>query len=433
MASVETLGALERRLNASIPQQQIRSEIEARLKRLGKTAKASGFRQGKVPLKIVEQQHGAQVHQEVLGNALQSSFAEAMLANSLKVAGYPKYEITTTDPAAAQIEYSATFEVYPEVILGDIALESVECATYTLSEDDVDNAIAKLLKQHLIFEPCDRAAQKGDQVRIDFNSKLDGKVFEGGEVKDFKMVLGGRRMFLEFEDAITGMKAGEIKSFDKTFPKDYHGKNVAGKQVTFTIKLHVVEASHPPQLDDEFAKSLGIKDGNVENLKIEIRTNLAREAERRLKLRNKDNAMTVLLKIGQLDVPKVLLEAEMKMLSQQALREMKERGVNMPGMSVPPERFTEQAQKRVKLGLILSALIEQHNWQAKPEQVKALVQEYAHGYEHPEEVVAWHYSDPSRLRDVENLVLEDNAVAWVMGAAKVTGKALAFNEFMENK
>ncbi len=430
MASVETLGALERRINASIPQQQIRSEVETRLRRLGQTAKAPGFRPGKVPLKIVEQQHGAQVHQEVLGDALQRSFAEAVLVNSLKVAGYPKYEITTADPAAAQIEYSATFEVYPEVILGDIALESVECATYTVSEDDVDNTIATLRKKHLIFEPCDRAAQTGDQVRIDFTGKLDGKVFEGGEVKDFKVVLGGRRLLLDFEETIIGMKAGEIKSFDMTFPKDYHGKNVAGKEVTFTINLHMVEAPHSPQLDDEFAKSLGIKDGNVEKLKAEIRTNLAREAERLLKLRNKDNVMAVLLKISQLDVPKVLLEAEVKILSQQALREMKERGLNMPGMSIPPERFTEQATKRVQLGLILAALIKQYNWQATPEQVKALVQEYAYGYEHPEEVVAWHYSDPSRLRDVENLVQEDNVVAWVMDTAKVTGKALEFNELM---
>ncbi len=430
MASVETLGALDRRLNASIPQQQIRSEMEAGLKRLGKTAKASGFRPGKVPLRILEQQHGAQVYQEVLGDALQRSFAEAMRANSLKVAGYPKYEITTADPAAAQIEYSATFEVYPKVILGDIALESVECATYTVSEDDVDSTIATLQKKHLIFEPCDRAAQTGDQVRIDFTGKLDGKVFEGGEIKDFKVVLGGRRLLLGFEETIIGMKAGEIKSFDMTFPENYHGKNVAGKEVTFTISLHMVEASHPPQLDDEFAKSLGIKDGNVAKLKTEIRTNLAREAERLLKLRNKDNAMAVLLKIGQFDVPKVLLEAEVQNLMQQALREMKERGMNMPGMSIPPERFTEQAQKRVKLGLILSALIEQHNWQATPEQVKALVQEYAYGYEYPEEVVAWHYSDPSRLREVENLAQEDNVVAWVMGAAKVTGKALEFNDLM---
>ncbi len=433
MASVETLGALERRLNAFIPQQQIRSEIEVRLKHLGKTAKAPGFRQGKVPLKIVEQQHGAHVHQEVLGDALQSSFAEAVLANSLKVVGYPKYEIKTADPAAAQIEYSATFEVYPEVILGDIALESVERATYTLSEADVDSTIATLREKHLIFEPCDRAAQKGDQVRIDFTGQLDGKVFEGGEVKDFKVVLGGRRMLLDFENTIIGMKAGEIKSFDMTFPEDYYGKNVAGKEVTFTINLHMVEAPHQPQLDDEFAKSLGIKDGNVEKLKTEIRTNLAREAARLLKLRNKDNAMAVLLKIGQLDVPKVLLQAEVQSLTQQALREMKERGMNMPGMSIPPERFTEQAQKRVKLGLILSALIEQHNWQAKPEQVKALVQEYAYGFEYPEEVVAWHYSDPSRLREVESMAQEDNVVAWVMGAAKVTGKALEFNELMENK
>ena len=283
MASVETLGALERRLNVSIPQQQLRGEVEARLKRLGRTAKIHGFRPGKVPLKILEQQYGAQVHQEVLGDALQRSFAEAAQANSLKVAGYPNFEIKTADPAAERIEYSATFEVYPEVVLGDISAESVERATYTLGDADIDNTIATLRKQRAVFEPAGRAAQNEDQVRIDFTGKLGGEVFEGGEAKDFAVVLGLGRMLPDFESAIIGMKAGETRSFDMTFPADYHGKNVAGKRVTFAITLHAVEAPRLPELNAEFAKSIGMKDGDVDKLKAEIRGNLEREIERRLK------------------------------------------------------------------------------------------------------------------------------------------------------
>lgn len=432
MSSVETLGALERRLNASIPQQQLRGEVEARLKRLGRTAKVHGFRPGKVPLKVLEQQYGAQVHQEALGDALQRSFAEAAQANSLKVAGNPDFEIKTTDLSAEQIEYSATFEVYPEVVLGNIAKENVERATYTLGDADVDQTIATLRKQRAVFEACNRAAQNEDQVRIDFSGMLDGEAFEGGEAKNFAVVLGLGRMLPDFEQAIVGMTAGQTKSFDMTFPEDYHGKNVAGKKVTFTITVHAVEAPRLPQLDAEFAKSLGVKDGDVNKLKAEIRDNLAREVERRLKVRNKDSAMDALLRIGQLDVPKALLDFEARNIMQQTMRDMKERGAKIPqGMSLPPELFAERAQRRVKLGLILAELVKQHNLQAKPEQIKALIKEYAQGFDHPDDVIKWHYSDPSRLSAVENLVLEDNVVAWVLGSAKVTDKAMEFNELME--
>lgn len=433
MSSVENLGALERRLNAIIPQQLIRGEIEARLKRLGRTAKVHGFRPGKVPIKILEQQYGAQVHEEVLGEALQRSFAEAAQANSLKVAGYPSFEVKPVDPAAAQVEYSATFEVYPEIILGDISAEKMERATYTLSDADIDNTITTLRKQRTVFEATDRAAQNEDQVRIDFSGKLNGVAFDGGEAKDYSVVLGVGRMLPDFENAIVGMKAGASKSFDMTFPADYHGKDVAGKQVTFTITLHAVEAPRLPQLDADFVKALGIEDGDVNKLKAEIRANLARETERRLKGLNKNHAMDVLLKVCQLEVPKALLDAEVQNLIQQAMNDMQERGVKIPqGMSLPPDLFTERAQKRVKLGLILAELVKKHGLIAKPEQVKALVQDYAQSFEHPAEVVKWHYSDPSRLQEVENMVLEDNVVAWVMGVATVTDKAVGFNELMEN-
>ncbi len=432
MSSIETLGALERRLNAAIPQHQLRGEVEARLKHLGRTAKVHGFRPGKVPLKVLQQQYGAQVQQEVLGDALRRSFAEAAQANSLKVAGNPDFEIKTADFSAEQIEYSATFEVYPEVILGNIAKESVERATYVLSDADVDRTIATLRKQRAVFEVCHRAAQNEDQIRIDFSGTLNGEVFEGGEARDFAVVLGLGRMLPDFENAIIGMTAGQTKSFDMTFPEDYHGKDVAGKKVTFTITVHAVEAPQLPQLDGEFAKSLGIKDGDVNKLKAEIRRNLTREIERRLKVRNKDSAMEALLKTSRLDVPKALLDFESRNIMQQTMRDMKERGVKIPqGMSLPSDMFAERAQKRVKLSLIVAELANQHNLKGKPEQVKALLKEYAQGFDHPEEVIKWHYSDPSRLQTVENLVLEDNVVDWVLGTAQVTDKAMEFNELME--
>ena len=433
MSSVETLGGLQRRLNVSIPQPQLRGEVESRLKRLGRTAKVHGFRPGKVPFKIIEQQYGPQVHQEVLGESLQRSFAQAAQENKLQVAGYPHFEIKTQDFNAPQIEYSATFEVYPEVVVNDIAAESVERVTFTLTDADVENTVSTLRKQRAVFEPVTRAAQNEDQVRIDFSGKLDGVVFDGGEAKNFTLVLGAGRMLPDFEKGLMGMKAGEIKSFDMTFPADYHGKEVAGKQVTFTITAHSVEAARLPEIDAEFAKSLGVVDGDVAKLKAEIRENLDREAQRRVKLRNKDSAMEVLLKVGQLEIPKALLDAEAQNLMQQTMRDMEARGVKIPkGMPLPANLFEERATKRVKLGLILASLVTKHDLQAKPEQVKALVQEHAQSYEHPEEVVRWYSTDPSRLREVENLVLEENVVAWVYAGSKVIDKAVALNELMEN-
>ena len=434
MVNVENLGVLARRLNASIPQQQLLGEVEARLKRLGRTAKVHGFRPGKAPLKVLEQQYGAQVHQEVLGDALQRSFIDAAQANSLKVAGNPNFEIKSADFSAEQIEYSATFEVYPEVILGDLSAETVERVVYSLSEEDVDSTIATLRKQRTVFEAAKRAAQNEDQVIVDFSGELNGKPFEGGEAKGFSVVLGSGRMLPDFEKAIIGMQAGETKIYDMNFPADYHGKEVAGKKVTFTVTLHSVEAPRLPEVDADFAKSLGIKDGDVSKLKEEIRGNLARETQRRLKLRNKDQAMNALLKVSQLDVPKALLDLETRNIIKQTMREMEERGTPIPqGMTLPPELFTERAQRRVKLGLILAELVKQQNLKANPEQVKSLVQDYAQSFDHPEDVVRWHYAEPSRLQPVENLVLEDNAVAWVMQTAKVTDRTIKLAELMENE
>jgi len=432
MSSVETVSALERRLNASIPQQAIVGQVAARLKKIGRTAKIAGFRPGKIPNKILEQYYGAQAHQEALGEALQRSFEEAAQTNKLKVAGYPEFDVKTADLKAEHIEYSATFEVYPEVVLGDLTGESVERTTYELSAADVENTVATLRKQRSVFVVVDRAAQSEDKVVVDFVGKLDGVVFQGGEAKDYPVQLGVGRMLPEFEAAIIGMKVAETKSFDMTFPADYHGKDVAGKQVTFTITLNKVEAPQLPELDAEFAKSVGIADGDVTKLNAEIKINLQREMERRLKVRNKDVAMDALLKVTQFDVPKALVDWESQSLMQQTLRDMEQRGMKAGGMKLPLELFKEQATKRVKLGLILAEVVQKHALQAKPEQVKALIQDYAQSFDEPEQVVRWYAADAKRMQEVENLALEENVVAWVMSQAKVADKAAVFSELMGN-
>lgn len=430
MSSVETVSALERRLNASIPQQAIKTQVAERLKHIGRTAKLPGFRPGKIPAKVLEQHYGAQARQEALGDALQQSFAEAADSNKLKVAGFPQFEVKTTDLHADAIEYSATFEVYPEVVLGDISGETVERATYEVGQADVDNTIATLRKQRATYVKVDRAAQADDNVRIDFEGKLNGEVFQGGAAKDYPFVLGQGRMLPEFEAAITGMKAGETKSFDMTFPENYHGKDVAGKQVTFTITLNSVEEPKLPEVDADFVRSIGIEDGDVSKLESEILSNLKREVERRLGARNKDAAMDALLKVAQFELPKALIAWESQNLMQQAMQDMEARG--MKGMRLPQELFAERAARRVKLGLILADLVEKQDLKAKAEQVRKLVEDYAQSYDQPEEVVKWYYADPTRLQEVENLALEENVVAWVMGQAKVQDKAIAFNELMGN-
>jgi trigger factor len=432
MPSVETVSALERRLNATIPQQAIRGQVAARLKHIGRTAKIAGFRPGKIPGKILEQHYGTEARQEALGEALQKSFFEAVQAQALKGAGEPEFTVKTNDWNAEEIEYSATFEVYPDVVLGDVAGESVVRSTFELSQADVDNTIATLRKQRASYAAVKRAAQNDDKVVIDFTGTLDGVVFEGGEARDYPVTLGSGRMLPEFESAIVGMKVGETKSFDMTFPENYHGKDVAGKQVTFTITLNSVEGPVLPEVDAEFAKSVGIADGDVTRLEDEIRSNLLREVTRRLKGRNKDAAMDALLKVAQFDLPRALVEWEMHRLMQQTAQEMEQRGMAMKGMQLPPELFRERAEKRVKLGLILADLVEKFELKAQPEKVRALVEDYAQSFEHPDEVVRWHYADPARYQEIENLVLEENVVDWVLARVKLTEQALAFAELMGN-
>jgi trigger factor len=433
-ANLETLGQLERRLSIAVPMAEIDSEVDSRLKRLSRTVKMHGFRPGKVPLKVVAQQYGGQVRQEVLGDALQKSFGEAVRQQNIKVAGYPRFEAKPPSDGASDFEYSATFEVYPEVVLGDISGRVLARPVLEVSEAEVDRTLEIMRKQRASYAPVERAAASGDRVTIDYRGTMDGKEFDGGVAKDYAVVIGEGRMLPDFEKQLAGMKAAESKTFELRFPDDYHGKEVAGKTAQFEITVSQVAEPVLPQVDAEFAKTLGVADGDLGKMRSEIRGNLEREVKTRLKNRIKDQVMQALLDTTGIEVPKALVEMEIQRMQTMARQDLVARGIPVKDDTpLPPGMFEKQAQRRVNLGLILAEVVRINSLQAKPEQVGAVVEEQAQSYEHPAEVVKWFYQSPERLRDIESMVLEDNVVAWAMATARVEDKAVSFDELMENK
>jgi len=430
-ANLETLSALERRLSVSLPATDIDHEVESRLKRLSRTVKMHGFRPGKVPLKVVEQHYGPQVRQEVLGDVMQKSFGEAVRQQNLKVAGYPRFELTPRTDGAMEIQYRATFEIFPEVTVGDITGAAIERPALEIDEAEVDKTVEIMRKQRARYEPVERAAQIGDRVMIDFRGTLDGADFPGSTGSGQQTVLGEGRLLPDFEGGVTGMKPGETKAFDVNFPADYHGREVAGKTARFEVTLGQVAAPRLPEVDAAFAKSLGVADGDLTRMRAEIRANLEREVKAKLRSRLRDQVMQALLDATRLEAPRSLVQLEIERLQAGARQELAARGVKVtPETPLPTDLFEQQARRRVSLGLILGELVKQHSLFAKPEQVRKHVDEQAESYERPEEVVKWLYAAPERLRDIESAVLEDNVVAWALGVAKVTDRKLDFDDLM---
>lgn len=432
-ANLETLGSLQRKLNITVPMVDIDVEVESRLKRLTRTVKISGFRPGKVPLKVVVQQFGPQVRQEVLGDTLQKSFGDAVTQQNLRVAGYPKFDAAPPVDGASEFSYSATFEVYPEVVPGDLSKASVARATLEISEAEIDKTLDIMRKQRVSYDAVDRAAENGDRVTMDYVGTIDGVEFPGGKAEDQSVVLGEGRFLPEFEKSLPGMKAGESKKFDLKFPDDYAGKDVAGKSAVFEVKVKAVAAPKLPAIDAEFAKSLGVEDGDIAKMRAEVRGNLEREVKARLKAKTKERVMDALLEVTKLEVPKALVEMEIERLQQMARQDLAARGIPVnDNIPLPADIFEKQAQRRVSLGLILGEVVRGQNLQAKPEQVRAAVEEQAQSYEHPEEVVKWFYQSQDRLREIEAVVLEENVVTWALATAKVQDEAVSFDELMGN-
>ena len=428
--SLETLGQLERRLTMAVPVEVIEKQVDERLKKLARTVRMSGFRPGKVPMKIVAQQYGPQVRSEVIGDAVQKAFSDAVREQNLRVAGYPRIEPKSGEADSKSIEFSATFEVYPEVSIGDIGAARIERPTLVVGDAEVDKTLQILRKQRQHFHAADRPAVADDRVTLDFSGKVDGVEFAGGKANDFVFVLGEKQMLPEFEANTLGLAKGQGKSFDLVFPADYHGKDVAGKTASFDISVKLVEEPHPPEVDAEFAKSLGVEDGNLAKMRVEIKANIEREVKKRVQGEIKNKAMQALLDATKIDLPKSLIDMEMQRLVQSARADLEARGMKMEQLPINPEMFEKQAQRRVSLGLIIAELVKKHALAAKPEQVRSLVDEQAESYEQPDEVVKWFYSQPQRLSEMESLALEENVVAWVLGNAKVEDMAVNFDEFM---
>lgn len=430
-ANLETLSGLERRLSVAVPLAEIETEVQSRLKHIGRTAKMPGFRPGKVPFKVVQQQYGAQVRQEVLGAAIERSFGDAVRQQNLRVAGYPKFDPATPVDGAAEFQYSATFEVYPDVQVGDIAGKPIDRVNLTVGDAEVDKTLEIMRKQRVTYAKADRAAAQGDRVQMNYVGTIGGVAFEGGKAENQSVVLGEGRLLPDFEKNLAGMKAGDSKGFDLKFPEDYHGKEVAGKDAHFEVTVSEVAAPQLPALDAEFAKSLGVADGDVAKMRAEIKGNLEREVKIRLKAKIKDQVMQALLDSTPIVAPKSLVEMEVQSLQGQARDNLAARGIPVKDdMPLPADMFEAQAQRRVSLGLILGEVVRIHSLHAKPEQVRAAVELQAQSYEHPQEVVKWFYQQPERLRDIESVVLEENVVEWALGVAKTQDKAITFDELM---
>jgi trigger factor len=429
-SNIEDLGALERRLSVSIPQEKIETEVENRLKKLAQTARIHGFRPGKVPLKIVTQQYGPQVRQEVLGDVLKKNFSEAVREQNLRVAGYPRFEPKQAEGKTSDFEFSATFEVYPEVVLRDLAHVRIEKPVVKVAQSDVDHTVETLRRQRVQYEPVERPALAGDRINIDYHGLVDGTEFAGGKAENFTLVLGEGRLLKDFETPLVGMSAGQSKTFEVAFPEDYHGKEVAGKTVVFEVRLNGVESSRLPDVDEEFTRSLGVADGDMRKMRREIEANLEREVSQRVKMKTKEQVMQALLDSTEILAPKALVEMEAERLMQDARKDLASRGMSAKNMALPPELFQERARRRVSLGLILGELVKVHGLYPKPEQVRAVVEDLSQSYENPSEVVKWHYAEPDRLQDVESAVLEDNVVAWVLDLVAVEDRPMTVDELM---
>jgi trigger factor len=429
---VETLEKLQRRITLTLPVTSISGEVETRLKKLARTVKADGFRPGKVPMSVVAQRYGYSVQYEVMNDKVGEAFNSAANEAKLRVAGMPK--ITQKDESAeGQMAFDATFEVYPEVKIGDLSAVSVERVSTEVTEAAIDKTVDILRKQRRTFQqrPSSEGAAETDRVTIDFEGKIDGEPFAGGKADAFQFIVGEGQMLPQFDQGVRGMKAGDNKTFPVAFPADYQGQDVAGKEADFLVTMKKIEAQQLPEVNEAFVKTLGIKDATVDALRADVKKNLEREVKFRVLSRNKAAVMDALVGAAELDVPTALVEGETERMIEGARADLKQRGVkDAEKAPIPPELFKDQAERRVRLGLVVAELVRTNNLQAKPEQLQAHIEEMSQSYEKPAEVMRWYLSDRQRMAEVEAIVIESNVTQHVLGKAKVSDKVLPFDDLM---
>ncbi|MBF5038743.1 MULTISPECIES: trigger factor [unclassified Methylophilus] len=428
--SVETVSNLERRMTIKVPLAPLEGQIRQRLQQISRTAKFAGFRPGKAPMGLVNQHYGNQVRDEVYSKAVETSFGEAVEQNQLRVAGFPNIEHIPFKDAAEEFEYIATFEIFPEVKLGDLSKVKIERPALELTDADVEKTLDVLVKQRVSYEPVKRMSKKGDRINITLTASIDGEQVESTGDRGIDLVIGEPGRVKEFDDALIGGKAGTEKTFEITYPEDHNPAQLAGKTVSYAVKFVSVSQPVYPEVDAEFAKSLGVEDGNIDTMKAEIKQSLEQEVDKRIKARVKESVFQALVDESSFELPKAVIAAETNRLMQVAAQNLRQRGVDPAQVPMEPSVFETQAQRNAKLRLVLTELVNTNNLQANADQVRAMVDTFAQSFEKPEELVNWYYADVKRLDEPAALATEENVVAWVLEKAKVTNKKIKFDELM---
>jgi len=424
---IERIGTLERRLDLSVPKAEIAAEVALRLERLARQTSMPGFRRGKVPVKMVAQAHGAQVRAEVLSDKVGGILSRVLEQNKVRIAGQPQIE-PRGDGDEANQNFRATFEVYPEIAAIDPARLSVQRAVCPVGPEEIDKTIEVMRRQRANFVPVTRAAQDGDRVTVDFRGTIDGEPFEGGTASAYPFELGRGRMLPEFEEAVRGAAPGTRRHFPLRFPDDYHGAAVAGKTAQFEISVAAVAERSLPALDADFARSVGIASGDLEELRKEVQGNVEREVAMRLRGRTRESVMDALAAAASFEIPRSLVHAEQEHLQGLAQAEIAARGgAQAPALDV----FVQAAERRVRLGLLLSDIVRTQGLQARPDEVRKALEAIARGYEKPQEVIQWYMGNRERLAEVESSVVEDNVIEWILQRAQTTERPVAFDELME--
>jgi trigger factor len=422
--SVENTSALERRMTIGVPAERIETEVNKRLQQTARRAKVPGFRPGKVPMSVIRQRYEDAARQEALSDLIQATFYEAVVEQKLNPAGAPAVEPKTFEKGK-DLEYVATFEVFPEFQVAGFDSIAIERLEAEVADADLDNMLEILRKQNTRFETADRAAQKDDQVNIDFVGKVDGEVFAGGSAKGTQLVIGSGRMIPGFEDGLEGAKAGEERVLKLTFPADYQNLELAGKEAEFTVTVNSVSEPKLPELNDDFFALFGIKEGGLEGFRAEVRKNMERELRQAIKSKVKNQVMEGLLSANPIEVPKALLSNEVDRLRVQAVQQF---GGNIKPDQLPAELFEEQAKRRVVLGLIVAEVVKQFELKPDEARVREMIQEMASAYQEPEQVVSWYYKNDQQLNEVRSVVLEEQVVDTVLQKANVTDKQVSYEE-----
>ena len=426
---METLSGLERRMTIEVPAAEVESQVQSRLQEAAKSFHMKGFRKGKVPVKVIKNRYGAGVRQEVLGEVMSQSWVDAVTREKVKPAGQPKIEPKNLKEGQ-NLEFVATFEVYPEVHLQDFTGIAINRKAAEITDADIDKMIGTLREQRRSFEPVERPSQDGDQVNLDFTGSIDGVEFEGGKAKGSNLVLGSKRMIPGFEEGLVGLSANDEKTLTLKFPEDYHNKDYAGKTAEFAVKINAVKGPVLPELDETFFASFDVNEGGLDAFRKEVSSNMARELKTAVRNNVKNQIIEGLLKIHDIQVPQALIGSEVQALRQQAMQQFGGGRKIDPAM-LPDELFADQARRRVTLSLIMSEIITSNELKPQPDAVRRLIEEMAESYEKPEEVVKWYYSDKQQLANVEAMALEEAVIDLVLGKAKVKETTVAYEDALK--